>query len=111
MLCIFQLMPRLLLVTFSNSVPVYMCPIFDKLAASSSRKVLLFSILKKTQEPEGHGAPKTPGRWKTLWASDCARLEEAHQRGDAEVLVYGRKYVVDMKVRLVPGNLRQQYRR
>eukprot|EP00903_Cladosiphon_okamuranus_P008634 g8280.t1 len=51
------------------------------------------------QEPEGHGAPKTPGRWKTLWASDCARLEEAHQRGDKEVLVYGRKYVVDMKER------------
>lgn len=53
------------------------------------------------QEPEGPGAPKTPGHWKTMWASDCARLEEAHQRGDAEVLVYGRKYVVDMKVRLV----------
>ncbi|CAB1100509.1 unnamed protein product [Ectocarpus sp. CCAP 1310/34] len=53
------------------------------------------------QEPEGHGAPKTPGHWKTMWASDCARLEEAHQRGDAEVLVYGRKYVVDMKERTV----------
>ncbi|CBN78302.1 DDHD domain-containing protein [Ectocarpus siliculosus] len=53
------------------------------------------------QEPEGHGAPKTPGHWKTMWASDCARLEEAHHRGDAEVLVYGRKYVVDMKARTV----------
>ncbi|CAN0314412.1 unnamed protein product, partial [Ectocarpus sp. 8 AP-2014] len=36
-----------------------------------------------------------------MWASDCARLEEAHHRGDAEVLVYGRKYVVDMKARTV----------
>ncbi|CAM9561115.1 unnamed protein product [Ectocarpus fasciculatus] len=53
------------------------------------------------QEPEGHGAPKTPGHWKTMWATDCARLEEAHHRGDAEVLVYGRKYVVDMKERTV----------
>eukprot|EP00752_Nemacystus_decipiens_P005637 g5101.t1 len=53
------------------------------------------------QEPEGHGAPKTPGRWKTMWASDCARLEEAHERGETEVLVYGRKYVVDMKERTV----------
>ncbi|CAN0182222.1 unnamed protein product [Pylaiella littoralis] len=53
------------------------------------------------QEPEGHGAPKTPGCWKTMWASDCARLEKAHHRGDAEVLVYGRKYVVDMKERTV----------
>lgn len=52
----------------------------------------------RSQEPEGHGAPKTPGHWKTMWATDCARLEEAHHRGDAEVLVYGRKYVVDMKV-------------
>ena len=36
-----------------------------------------------------------------MWASDCARLEEAYQRGDnAEVLIYGRKYVVDMKVKM-----------
>lgn len=35
-----------------------------------------------------------------MWASDCARLEEAHRRGDAEVVVYGRKYVVNMKVQL-----------
>ncbi|CAM9129063.1 unnamed protein product [Scytosiphon promiscuus] len=53
------------------------------------------------QEPEGPGAPKTPGHWKTMWASDCARLEEAHRRGDPEVLVYGRKYIVDMKERTV----------
>ncbi|CAM9653652.1 unnamed protein product [Sphacelaria rigidula] len=33
-----------------------------------------------------------------MWASDCERLEAAHQRGDDECLVYGRKYVVDMKV-------------
>lgn len=59
------------------------------------------SLHDTPQEPEGHGAPRTPGRWKTMWASDCARLEEAHHRGDAEVLVYGRKYLVDMKVRLV----------
>lgn len=52
-----------------------------------------------SQEPEGPAAPRTPGRWKSLWASDCARLEEAHRKGQAEVLVYGRKYVVDMKVK------------
>ena len=59
------------------------------------------AIYDPSQEPEGPRAPKTLGHWKTMWASDCARLEEAHQRGDdAEVLVYGRKYVVDMKVQL-----------
>ena len=36
-----------------------------------------------------------------MWASDWTRLEEAHHKGDAEVLVYGRKYVVDMKVQFV----------
>lgn len=33
-----------------------------------------------------------------MWASDCMRLEDAHQRGDEEVPVFGRKYVVNMKV-------------
>ncbi|CAM9668022.1 unnamed protein product [Ascophyllum nodosum] len=53
------------------------------------------------QEPEGAGSPRTPGRWKSLWPGDCTRLEEAHEKGDAEVLVFGRKYVVDMKERTV----------
>eukprot|EP00904_Undaria_pinnatifida_P013003 jgi/Undpi1/8833/HiC_scaffold_25.g11295.m1 len=60
-----------------------------------------FARSRKKKEPEGPAAPRTPGRWKSLWASDCARLEEAHRKGQAEVLVYGRKYVVDMKERTV----------
>lgn len=38
-----------------------------------------------------------------MWASDNVRLEEAHRAGVDEVLVCGRKYMVDMKVKKTTG--------
>lgn len=41
-----------------------------------------------------------------MWASDFAKLEEAYTRGDAEVLVFGRKYVVNMKVNALDSRVK-----
>lgn len=63
------------------------------------------------QEPEGPTAPKTPDRWVPMWETDSARLEEAHHKGDVEVVVFGRKYVVDVKVRPYLGRPGRDERR